>query len=248
MIDRLLLICGNDIPFPEAQLTIHQPTLREIGYITEQRFWPSCELLKFDKNFLSEEDKKGLLDRTNFNIIMTMIQEKNIESQEARVNVLSLLSLLFPTRKIFIGRRSIQLRDYHSEKEYDVGEINEENFEIFKKILIDMFCLTNEENKQYNPSGDLAKKIAEKIKKGRAEKARLSTDTNISILSRYISILAVGQQKDINVLKNYTVYQLMDEFNRFMLKTGYDAWERYRIAGATGMEDPQDWLKDIHEK
>jgi hypothetical protein len=40
----------------------------------------------------------------------------------------------------------------------------------------------------------------------------------------------------------------MDEFNRFMLKTGYDAWERYRIAGATGMEDPQDWLKDIHEK
>jgi hypothetical protein len=76
-----------------------------------------------------------------------MIQEKNMESQEARVNVLSLLSLLFPTRKIFIGRRSIQLRDYHSEKEYDVGEINEENFEIFKKILIDMFCLTDEENK-----------------------------------------------------------------------------------------------------
>lgn len=248
MIDRLLLICGNDIPFPEGQLTIHQPTLREIGYITEQRFWPGCELLKFDKNFLSEEDKKGLLDRTNFNIIMTMIQEMNMESQEARVNVLSLLSLLFPTRKIFLGRRSIQLRDYHSEKENDVGEINEENFEIFKKILIDMFCLTNEENKQYNPSGDLAKKIAEKIKKGRAEKARLSTNTNISILSRYISILAVGQQKDINVLKNYTVYQLMDEFNRFMLKTGYDAWERYRIAGATGMEDPQDWLKDIHEK
>lgn len=246
--DRLLLICGNDIPFPEAQLTIHQPTLREIGYITEQRFWSGCELLRFDKNFLSEEDKKSLLDRTNFNIIMTMIQEKNIESQEARVNVLSLLSLLFPTRKIFIGRRSIQLRDYHSEKEYDVGEINEENFEIFKKILIDMFCLTNEENKQYNPSGDLAKKIAEKIKKGRAEKARLSTNTNISILSRYISILAVGQQKDINVLKNYTVYQLMDEYNRFILKTSYDAWERYRIAGATGMEDPQDWLKDIHEK
>jgi len=46
---------------------------------------------------------------------------------------------------------------------------------------------------------------------------------------------------------NYTVYQLMDEFNRFELKLHYDAWEKYRIAGATGMEDPEDWLKDIHE-
>jgi hypothetical protein len=30
-----------------------------------------------------------------------------------------------------------------------------------------MFCLTNNEDKEYNPSGDLAKKIADKFKKGR---------------------------------------------------------------------------------
>ena len=47
--DELLLLSGNDIPFPEARLTIHQPRLREIAYITEQRFWPGCELLKFNK-------------------------------------------------------------------------------------------------------------------------------------------------------------------------------------------------------
>lgn len=83
--------------------------------------------------------------------------------------------------------------------------------------------------------------------KGRQKKAKLAPDKKIAILSRYISVLAVGQQKDINVLMNYTVYQLMDEFNRYQLKMRYDSWERCKIAGATGMDDPEDWLKDIHE-
>jgi hypothetical protein len=46
----------------------------------------------------------------------------------------------------------------------------------------------------------------------------------MAILSRYISILAVGEGKDINDLMNYTIYQLMDEFNRFELKMHYDSW------------------------
>jgi len=54
-------------------------------------------------------------------------------------------------------------------------------------------------------------------------------------------------QQDVNTLMNYTVYQLMDVFNRFELKIHYDSWERYRIAGATGLDDPEDWFKDIHE-
>ena len=60
MIDELLLLSGNDLPFPEARLIIHQPRLKEIAYITEQRFWPRCELLKFNKEVLSDEDKIDL--------------------------------------------------------------------------------------------------------------------------------------------------------------------------------------------
>ena len=62
MIDELLLLCGNDIPFEPAQLVIHQPRLKEIGYITEDKFWIGCELLKFDKEKLSDKDKLGLLN------------------------------------------------------------------------------------------------------------------------------------------------------------------------------------------
>ncbi len=243
-IDELLLLSGNDLPFPQAQLIIHQPRLKEIAYITQQQFWHACELLKFNKENLSNQDKLDLLNKSNFNIIMMMIQEKSLQSQQARLGVTSLLALLFPTSKILLKGKTILLQDYQTN---EIREINENNFESFKQILISMFCLTDGENKQYNPDGELAKKIANKIMKGRQKKAKLAPDKKIAILSRYISVLAVGQQKDINVLMNYTVYQLMDEFNRYQLKMRYDSWERCKIAGATGMDDPEDWLKDIHE-
>ena len=245
MIDELLLLSGNDLPFPQGQVTIHQPRLREIAFITEQRFWPACELLKFNKDFLTDEDKNGLSNMSNFNIIMTMVHEKNLESQQARLNISSLFALMFPTYQISLSRKTIQLRNRETN---EVSEINQDNFEDFKQILISMFCLTSKENKQYNPSGDLAKRIANKIKKGREKKAKLAPETKIAILSRYVSILAVGENKNINDLMNYTIYQLMDEFNRFQLKLNYDTWDRYRVAGATGMKDPEDWLKDIHDE
>ena len=243
VIDELLLLSGNDIPFPQARLTIHQPTLKEIAYITEQHFWSACELLKFNKDLLSDQDKVNLSNRSNFNIIMTIIQDRNLEAQQARLSLLSLLILLFPTNKILLGNKTIQLQNNQTG---EVSKINEENFDTFKKIIVDMFCLTDDENKEYNPSGYLAKKIADKFRKGRQQRAKLAPEQKVSILSRYVSILAVGQQKNINDLMNYTVYQLMDEFNRYKLKLQFDSYERFKAAGATGMEDPEDWFKDIH--
>ena len=182
---------------------------------------------------------------SNFNIIMTVIQEKNLEARQSRINVVSILALLFPTYQILLEKDKIKLQNYQTN---EVKEINEENFKIFKQILINMFCFSNDGNKQYNPSGELAKKIADKLKRGQEQRAKLAPEAKIAILSRYISILAVGLQKDINNLMNYTVYQLMDEFNRYELKLHYDSYERFKIAGATGLETPEDWLKDIHEK
>lgn len=244
MIDELMLLSGNDLPFPQAQLTIHQPHIKEIAYITEQRFWSGCELLKFDKEILPDEDKINLSNKSNFDIIMMMIQEKTLESQQARLNVMSILALLFPTNEIMLDKKSIHFKNLQTK---EISEINNDNFEAFKEILIKMFCLSSSENKQYNPQGELAKKIADKLKRGHAKRAELAPEQKIAIFSRYISILTVGQQKNMNDLMNYTVYQLMDEFRRYELKLHYDAWEKYRIAGATGMEDPEDWLKDIHE-
>ena len=244
VIDELLLQTGGDIPFRTARVTIHQPRLKEIAYLTQTNFWPSCQLLKFNKESLTDQDRIGLTNMSNFNIIMTIVQGKDLEARQAKINMLSLLTLLFPTSEIILNKKVIQIRNVQTG---ETNQINQQNYDSFKKILVTMFCLTNKDNEQYNPSGDLARKIANKIKRGREQRAKLAPENKVAILSRYVSILAVGQQKDMNDLMNYTVYQLMDEFNRFNLKLQYDSWQKFKIAGATGMEDPEDWLKDIHE-
>jgi hypothetical protein len=36
---KLSLMTGADIPIPECQLTVHQPTIKEIGMIGEKDFF-----------------------------------------------------------------------------------------------------------------------------------------------------------------------------------------------------------------
>ena len=68
----------------------------------------------------------------------------------------------------------------------------------------------------YNPGNARAKALADKFKKYHEKLAEIKKTgkegQNITILSRYISILAVGEQKDINSLLDYSVFQLFDEF------------------------------------
>lgn len=114
-----------------------------------------------------------------------------------------------------------------------------------------MFCLNvgdGDSNAEYNPQDALSERIAKKLK-ARHQKLNELKDTNnqkIAILSRYISILTIGQQKDMNSFLNYTVYQLFDEFNRYELKLNYDIYLQAKMAGAKDLKEVEDWMKDIH--
>ena len=72
------------------------------------------------------------------------------------------------------------------------------------------------------------------------------SNKKIDIISRYVSILAVGQKKDMNTFFNYTVYQLFDEFKRYQLKEGYDIYIQAKMAGAKDLKEVDDWMADIH--
>ena len=56
--NELLLLSGSDIPFPEARVTIHQPTLKEIGYIGEKTFFIGTQekFLEFGSSIIGEID------------------------------------------------------------------------------------------------------------------------------------------------------------------------------------------------
>ena len=82
MIDNLLLLSGNDLPFPEAAITIHHPTLREIAYVGEDNFFNGYQLLNISKNLLTDEDKSNLDDLTNFDILIAILGERNAVMQK----------------------------------------------------------------------------------------------------------------------------------------------------------------------
>ena len=98
----------------------------------------------------------------------------------------------------------------------------------------------------YNPGGELARKIAEKLKKGRQAAAAAKGEQKVSILTRYVSILSVGLQQDMNSFLNYTVYQLFDEFKRYELKEAFDYYFQAKLAGARDLKEVDNWKKDIH--
>ncbi len=242
MDNELLLLSGNDIPFVEAQITIHQPTIREIAYIGEEAFFTGCELINFSKNILSEQDKINLEDKTNFDILIAILEERNAVMQKNRNCVEMVLALIFPWYTIDIISDAIVL-----EKEEERHLINNDNFETFKTIFNMMFSFSKDESRDYNPSGEVAKRIAEKLKQRHQKLAELKEGKQkIDILSRYVSILAVGEHKDMNSLLNLSVYQLFDEFERFKLKMSYDIYFQAKMAGAKDLKEVEDWMKDIH--
>ena len=238
-IDELSLQCGNDIPFPQAQITIHQPSIKEIGYIGEENFHIGSHFLVFDRNHLTEEDKTRLANKSDFEIFMSAMNSS--DKAKHKTNAIMVLALLFPNYKIKIEHNQILLH-----LENFSSSINEQNFDSFEEILNQIFCLNIQEG-EFNPSDALAAKIAEKIKKGQQKRAKKNENlTNISIYSKYISILSIGLKKDKNILNKYTIYQLRDEFERFQLKENYDVYVQAKLAGAQNLEEVKNWMDDLH--
>lgn len=246
-LDSLLLLSGNDIPFYEARIAIHQPTLKEIGYIGEENFFTGCEMFNFSKDLLSEEDRNNLSNNTDFDILIAILKERNAVMQKNRDCVEMVLALLFPEYSFTIDRNGINLKKHNEE---EIHTINNDNFEQFKIIINSMFSYKKDKTTDLNPAGNLASKIAEKLRKRHQKLNQLKSNNvnKIDVLSRYVSILAVGQQKDINSLLNYTIYQLFDEFERYQLKISYDIFIQAKMAGAKDLKDVDDWMKDVHSK
>ena len=228
MNNELLLLSKNDIPFQAAQVNIHQPTIKEISLIGEEGFHIGCQFLNFSKDILSIEDKRVLENKGDFDIFMSIINSP--QGGKYKVYTVMLLTLLFPNFTLNFAQDKIILQ-----QDNFITSINSNNFSEFKNIIANMFDLENkQEEGKYNPSDGLARKIAEKFEKRHKQLAKqkgASLD-KVAIFSRYVSILAVGNHKDINDLMEYTVFQLKDEFKRYQLKQNSDIYIQAKMAGA----------------
>lgn len=238
---RLALMCGTDIPIPGCSLVIHQPTLKEISYIGEQDFFSGVQCLCINKSMFVDET---LLEATtNFQVFMTiMSQAETIDKKRA---VQLVLLLFFPQAKVLFTPRSLILNVE------GVGNviIDETNFEHVQYIISEIVCTkTGPMDQQgFNPADAKAKEIADKIMRGRQKVAEQKGQTNVSVLTQYLSILAIGTgSMSLSELMNLTIYQLYDLIERYMLYTSWDLDIRSRMAGAKIEGQPENWMKNLH--
>ena len=67
-LDYLMLLSGIDIPFPQAQLIITVPKIKDIALIGEQEFWTGVQFLCYSVKDEKIEDKIDLSSFSNFEI------------------------------------------------------------------------------------------------------------------------------------------------------------------------------------
>ncbi len=237
---RLLLMCGTDYPVPECQTVIHQPSIKEISYIGESDFFSGIQCLCLNKSMFVK-DESLLADTNNFQIFMTIMSEK--ETVDKKFAVQQVCALLFPDQKVSFTPRSILLTGKNGS-----NFIDENNFEFLQSALTDICCLKTGpmDQQSFNPANAKAKEIAEKLMRGRQRVAEQKGETNVSVLTQYLSMLSVGLQMPLNELQQLTIFQMYDLVERYMLYTNWDMDVRCRLAGGKPENQPDNWMKNIH--
>ena len=238
---RLALMAGTDLPVPDLQLTLHQPTIKEISYVGDSTFFLGVQCLAIDKEVLTQD--KTLLDKTsNFQIFMMVMADQ--EEAEKKYAVNQVLSLIVPDYKVsFLPPRSLVFY-----KNDNTITLDENNFEVFQNYIKDIFCLNNQNNTQnFNPKGDKAKEIADKLMRARQRVAAQKGGREGSVFVEYVSVLAVGLgSMSLEDCLNLTMYQMFDLMERYSLWLNWDLDIKSRLAGGKPDSKPDNWMKNIH--
>ena len=237
---RLALMSGTDIPVPECQATIHQPTIKEISYIGSEDYFIGMQTLCLYKTMFIED--KDVLEKTNnFQIFMTVMNDK--ECTDKKADVIQILTLLFPQGKVLFTPRSLIIQQPQGNITIDAN-----NFEPLQEALRLIFCNTNGpmDQQAFNPADDKAREIAQKLMRGRQRVAAQKGEASSCIFTQYISILAIGLKMPPQELLNCTMYQLYDLMERYSLYNNWELDVRVRLAGGKPDSQPDNWMKNIH--
>ena len=238
---RLALMAGTDIPVPECQVVLHQPSISDISFIGEEDFFVGVQTLCLSKTMFIE-DERVLEEVNNFQIFMTVMNDKSTADKKAAVK--KVLSLVLPKYTVMITPKTILVKD-----NTDSFMIDADNFEPFQEALMLIFCAkTGPRHPQaFNPATAKAKEIAEKLMRGRQRVAAQKGELNASVFSQYLSILTIGLHIPLTELLKTTMFQLYDLMERYTLYINWDIDIRSRLAGGKPENQPENWMKNIHQ-
>lgn len=242
---RLALMAGTDIPIPECQLTLHQPTIKDIAFVGEADFFTGVQTLCLNKSmFVMGEGKDVLSDVSNFQIFMTIVTDVNTADKKAAVK--KVLQITFPQYNVMFSPQSLI---FSNKKTNETFPIDENSFDFLQDAMKLVFCSKDGpmDQQAFNPANAKAKEIAEKLMRGRQRVAAQNGTANASVFGQYLSVLSVGLHLPISTLAEYTMFQLYDTMERYALYTNWDIDIRARLAGAKPESQPDNWMKPIHQ-
>ena len=127
--------------------------------------------------------------------------------------------------------------------------IDENNFETLQNAISSICCLKTGpmDQQNFNPANEQAKKIADKLMRGRQRVAAQKEEGSASLLSQYLSTVTIGiPSMSLQDAMDLTMFQLYDLIERYMLYLNWDMDIRSRLAGAKPDSQPENWMKNIH--
>lgn len=248
--NNLALISGIDIPIPEIQMSIHQPTIKEISFMGEDTYFGAIQTICFDKKLLvaqSDQGKSDLNALNNFQVFMTIINDQRVKgSEERKNNVLDVFGIFFPGFLAQLLPTGLYLNNAQLQKSL---MINETNFDVIQETIKQISGVMNSsggQNSNFNPKGKKAAEIAAKLMRGRQRVAQQGGKKS-GVLGRYVSILTVAlHSMSWADLLGLTVPQIFDLIERYGLYVNWDLDIRSRLAGGKPDGKPDDWMKDLY--
>lgn len=251
--DLAQILSGMPIRVAECNIAISQPSIREISAYGEDTFLNGLQILIKTNQVVAaiKEGNSQLAMLSDFQILIATIEQDVF----LRESINNFFTMIFPLYSWQFAPGSINFMNIDGDSKDIVGQINPMNFNSFQATLKTLFLPQgkDKDEEEYKPINDKAAEIAAKLKKGREQRAALKNQGKDngaqSLFATYISILSVGLSMDINILYNYTPFQLYDIFKRYTTKLAYDLHMKVATTpfmDTSNMQEPTNWMDNIY--
>lgn len=243
-------LSGCPVRVEEANLVMTQPTVKQILNSGEDEFFYAVHILGRTDRFLRQarEGNPELARYGDFQLLLVVLQE---EAKSRRL-VDNFFELVLPDYKVSLTDNTM---DFYMDDRMR-GRITPFSFEPFQRTVTELFishAKTGDEEEEFNPANDQAAEIAKLLNEAREKRKRMASKGNgdvATMLGTYASVLSIGLGIDINVLLDYTPFQLYDAFTRYFRKNASDMYMRLAMqpfADTSKLEEPEQWYSGIYE-
>lgn len=233
---------------PNPPLIMTQPTLFTLGLLGQTNFYTSVVLLAYP-NRAVKTNIDANFQFTDFDMLMQVMRAEDDASKVNASLVLTLLTMIFPHYEIKIVGNMILFNQKENNSQVIV---NSENYEIIRQAIIQIFKLdeiAGSDTSIKKEDSPMVQRIKEKLRKRHEILAKKKLGSKIDILSRPMSIVSVGMGISFNEIKQYTIYQLFDNYKRLQLKNEFDLYIKRATSfgGVKKNEKVTNWQKDLDE-